>query len=126
MRAANRTGRTVVLRLRFDDFTRVTRSHTLPGATASTAPLLAAARGLVAAAAPLIAERGLTLIGFAVSNIDRGGAQQLELPLGGTGRDLLDIDAAVDRVRARYGNSALTRGVLIGRDTGLEVPHLPD
>ncbi len=126
MRAANRTGRTVVLRLRFDDFTRVTRSHTLPGATASTAPLLAAARGLVAAAAPLIAERGLTLIGFAVSNIDRGGAQQLELPLGGPGRDLLDIDAAVDRVRARYGNSALTRGVLIGRDTGLEVPHLPD
>ena len=126
MRAANRTGRTVVLRLRFDDFTRVTRSHTLPGATASTAPLLAAARGLVAAAAPLIAERGLTLIGFAVSNIDRGGAQQLEFPLGGPGRDLLDIDAAVDRVRARYGNSALTRGVLIGRDTGLEVPHLPD
>ncbi|HNM11527.1 MAG TPA: DNA polymerase IV, partial [Mycobacterium sp.] len=87
---------------------------------------LAAARGLVAAAAPLIAERGLTLIGFAVSNIDRGGAQQLELPLGRTGRDLLDIDAAVDRVRARYGNSALTRGVLVGRDTGLEVPHLPD
>ncbi len=126
MRAANRTGRTVVLRLRFDDFTRVTRSHTLPGATASTAPLLAAARGLVAAAAPLIAERGLTLIGFAVSNIDRGGAQQLELPLGGPGPDLLDIDAAVDRVRARYGNSALTRGVLVGRDTGLEVPHLPD
>ena len=126
MRAANRTGRTVVLRLRFDDFTRVTRSHTLPGATASTAPLLAAARGLVAAAAPMIAERGLTLIGFAVSNIDRGGAQQLELPLGGPGPDLLDIDAAVDRVRARYGNSALTRGVLIGRDTGLEVPHLPD
>ncbi|MCB0940394.1 MAG: DNA polymerase IV [Mycobacterium sp.] len=126
MRAANRTGRTVVLRLRFDDFTRVTRSHTLPGATASTAPLLAAARQLVAAAAPLIAERGLTLIGFAVSNIDRGGAQQLELPLNGDGPDLLDIDAAVDRVRARYGNSALTRGVLIGRDTGLEVPHLPD
>ncbi|HRD14462.1 MAG TPA: DNA polymerase IV, partial [Mycobacterium sp.] len=74
----------------------------------------------------LIAERGLTLIGFAVSNIDRGGAQQLELPLGGPGPDLLDIDAAVDRVRARYGNSALTRGVLVGRDTGLEVPHLPD
>ena len=126
MRAANRTGRTVVLRLRFDDFTRVTRSHTLPGATASTAPLLAAARQLVAAAAPLIAERGLTLIGFAVSNIDRGGAQQLELPLNGDGPDLLDIDAAVDRVRARYGNSALTRGVLVGRDAGLEVPHLPD
>ncbi len=126
MRTARRTGRTVVLRLRFDDFTRVTRSHTLSTATSSTAPLLAAARGLVAAAEPLIDERGLTLIGFAVANIDCGGAQQLELPLDGPGPDLLDIDAAVDRVRARYGNSALTRGVLVGRDAGLEVPHLPD
>ena len=30
MRAAGRVGRTVVLRLRFDDFSRATRSHTLP------------------------------------------------------------------------------------------------
>lgn len=80
MRAAGRTGRTVVLRLRFDDFGRATRSHTMPWATASTDVILCAARELVAAAAPLIAERGLTLIGFAVSNIDRGGTQQLELP----------------------------------------------
>ena len=36
MRTADRTGRTVVLRLRFDDFSRVTRSHTMPRATAST------------------------------------------------------------------------------------------
>src|ERR1700756_1075716 len=63
MRTAGRTGRTVVLRMRFDDFGRATRSHTLPRATASTEPLLAAARGLVSAAAPLIAERGLTMIG---------------------------------------------------------------
>src|SRR5918995_1503805 len=30
MRSADRAGRTVVLRLRFDDFTRASRSHTLP------------------------------------------------------------------------------------------------
>jgi DNA polymerase-4 len=29
-------------------------------------------------------------------------------------------------VRERYGNTALTRGVLLGRDPGLEMPHLPD
>ena len=126
MRGASRTGRTVVLRLRFDDFSRVTRSHTMPGATSSTAPILAAARELVAAAGPLIAERGITLVGFAVSNIDRGGAQQLELPLDGHGPDLIDLDEAMDRVRRRYGNSALTRGVLVGRDPGLEMPHLAD
>ncbi|WP_396930826.1 DNA polymerase IV [Mycolicibacterium sp.] len=126
MRSAQRTGRTVVLRLRFDDFTRVTRSHTMPRATGSTEPILAAARGLVAAAEPLIAERGITLIGFAVSNIDPGGAQQLELPLDGARPETLDLDTAVDRVRRRYGNAVLTRGVLVGRDTGLEMPHLPD
>ena len=82
MRAAGRTGRTVVLRLRFDDFSRATRSRTLPWATSSTQPILAAARQLVASAAPVIAQRGLTLVGFAVSGIDRSGAQQLTLPFG--------------------------------------------
>src|SRR6202042_1548045 len=124
MRAAERTGRTVVLRLRFDDFTRVTRSRTLPWATSSTQPLLAAARQLVAAAAPAIAQRGLTLIGFAVSGIDRSGAQQLMLPFGEG--EHLAIETAIDQVRRRYGRSALTRAVLIGRDAGLEMPQLPD
>ena len=90
MRDADRTGRTVVLRLRFDDFGRVTRSRTPAGGhRRPPTPILAAARGLVAAAAPLIAERGLTLVGFAVSNIDRDGAQQLELPF--------DVAARPDR-----------------------------
>jgi DNA polymerase IV len=129
MRSAGRTGRTVVLRLRFDDFGRATRSHTLPWATASTEPLLAAARGLVAQAGPLIAERGLTLVGFAVANIDRSGAQQLELPFPIDSHqpvDLLAVDAAIDRVRRRYGSAAITRGVLVGRRPLLEMPLLPD
>ena len=125
MRKAGRTGRTVVLRLRFDDFGRATRSHTMPRATASTDVILEAASELVAAAAPLIAERGLTLVGFAVSNIDRHGAQQLELPFE-EHADTVALDDAVDEVRKRYGNAAVTRGVLVGRDPGLEMPHLPD
>ncbi|MGQ9347297.1 DNA polymerase IV [Mycolicibacterium gilvum] len=128
MRAADRTGRTVVLRLRFADFSRATRSHTMPWATASTDAILDAARGLVAAAAPLIGERGLTLIGFAVCNIDRDGAQQMELPFASPAeaRDPLGVDLAIDRVRGRYGNAALTRGVLLGRDPGWEVPMLAE
>ncbi|KWX67398.1 DNA polymerase IV [Mycobacterium sp. NAZ190054] len=128
MRKAGRSGRTVVLRLRFDDFSRATRSHTMPKATASTDAILGAARRLIEAAAPLIAERGLTLIGFAVCNIDRDGAQQLELPFGPTvdGADSLTIDLAIDKVRGRYSTAALTRGVLVGRDAGVEMPMLPD
>jgi DNA polymerase-4 len=126
MRAAQRTGRTVVLRLRFDDFSRATRSLTLPRPTSSTQSVLAAARRLVAAAAPLVAERGLTLIGFAVSDIDRSGAEQLVLPFGAAQSRPAAIEATIDQVRRRYGTSALTRAVLVGRDSGLEVPHLPD
>ena len=127
MRAAGCTGRTVVLRLRFDDFSRATRSRTLPWATSSTQPILAAARQLVASGAPLIAQRGLTLVGFAVSGIDRSGAQQLTLPFGEGAPPAADaIDAAIDRVRRRYGRSSLTPAVLVGRDPGLEIPHLPD
>lgn len=125
MRKAGRTGRTVVLRLRFDDFGRATRSHTLARATASTEVILETARALVAAAAPLTAERGMTLVGFAVSNIDRDGAQQLELPFEES-HDTTAVDDAVDQIRQRYGNAALTRGVLLGRDPGLEMPMLPD
>jgi DNA polymerase IV len=127
MRAAGRTGRTVVLRLRFDDFSRATRSRTLPWATSSTQPILGAARQLVASAAPLIAQRGLTLVGFAVSGIDRSGAQQLTLPFDEGAPLAADaIDAAIDRVRRRYGRSSLTPAVLVGRDPDLEMPHLPD
>ena len=123
MRAADRTGRTVLLRLRFEDFSRATRSHSLPWATSSTQPILAVARELVASATPVIAQRGLTLVGFAVSGIDRTGSEQLMLPFTGEPRA---VDAAVDAVRRRYGKSALTRAVLVGRDPGIEVPHLPD
>ena len=122
MRKAGRSGRTVVLRLRFDDFTRVTRSQTLPYSTFHTETVLATARGLLAAALPLIEERGCTLIGLAVANLD--DSPQLMLPLERKSRSALD--SAVDEVRERFGISALTRGVLLGRRTGFEVPMLPD
>jgi DNA polymerase-4 len=124
MRAADRIGRTVVLRLRFADFTRATRSHTLPGPTAHTQTILTAVRALFAEAGPLIAGKGLTLVGIAVGNLNNGDAVQLELPLfahsGG------ELDEAMDRVRDRFGTTALTRAVNLGRDPGLTVPMLPD
>jgi DNA polymerase IV len=123
MRSAGRAGRTVVLRLRFDDFSRATRSHTLPRATAHTRTVLDAARALLAAALPLIEQQGVTLIGIAVGNLDDGGMQP---PLPFDRGDGVDLDAAVDAVRDRFGSSALTRAVLLGRDPGLEMPRLPD
>jgi DNA polymerase-4 len=124
MRAARRIGRTVVLRLRFGDFSRATRSHTLAHATAQTEAILAVARALLAAARPMIERRGLTLVGVAVSNLADDSAVQLALSFSGRSTDALD--AALDEVRARYGSTAITRAVLLGRDQGLTMPLLPD
>jgi DNA polymerase IV len=124
MRAAHRVGRTVVLRLRFDDFSRVTRSHTLPEATAHTPTVLATVRALLAGAAPLIEERGITLVGFAVTNLDHDRAVQPALPFDAQSGTALDV--ALDGVRDRFGTAAITRAVLLGRDEGLVMPMLPD
>jgi DNA polymerase-4 len=124
MRAAGRVGRTVVLRLRFNDFSRATRSHTLPHATAHTQTILATARGLLATAMPMIERQGLTLVGVAVGNLDDDRAVQLTLPFDRHSGDALD--AALDEVRERFGTAAITRAVLLGRDQGQSVPLLPD
>jgi len=124
MRAAGRGGRTVVLRLRFDDFTRATRSHTLPWPTAHTLTILTAVRGLMALATPMIQHQGLTLVGVAVSNLENAGAIQLALPFDRQ-RDGA-LDAALDEVRARFGSAAITRAVLLGRNHGMSMPMLPD
>ena len=124
MRTAGRVGRTVVLRLRFDDFSRATRSHTLPYPTASTQAILATARGLLATAMPMIEQRGITLVGIAVGNLEDGRSIQLALPFDRHSSDALD--AALDEVRLRFGSAAITRAVLLGRRRGLAMPLLPD
>jgi DNA polymerase-4 len=123
MRVAGRTGRTVTLRLRFDDFSRATRSHTLPNATANTATILATARMLLAGATPVIDRRGLTLVGVAVGNLQDGRSLQLALPFE---RDSDALDAALDEVWQRFGAQAVTRAVLLDRGRGVEMPLLPD
>jgi DNA polymerase-4 len=123
LRTARRLCRTVVLRLRFDDFSRATRSHTLPRPTTDTDAFVSALRALVAAAMPMIDRMGLTLIGVTLANLDNAGAVQLELPFGADARV---IDGAVDSIRDRFGTKAITRAVLLGRDPGMTVPLLPD
>ena len=124
MRKANRAGRTVMLRLRFTDFSRATRSHSLPRATAHTQTILDTVRVLLAHAMPMIEERGLTLLGISVGNLDGNDAIQLALPFDQ--QSDVHLDAALDAVRERFGSSSVTRAVLLGRDEGLTMPMLPD
>jgi DNA polymerase-4 len=122
LRAGGRVCRTVVLRLRFADYTRATRSHTMTEATAVTQTLLAEARALLTAAMPLIEQRGITLIGVSLSGLADAGSVQLALPFSRAAA----LDTTVDEVRSRFGSGAIKRGVLIGRDEGVSVPLLPD
>jgi DNA polymerase-4 len=124
LRAAHRVCRTVVLRLRFDDLSRATRSRTLPEATAQNETILATARALLREATPMIHSQGLTLVGVSLTNLCNDSAIQLVLPFD---RHQLDaLDAALDSLRDRFGTAAITRAVLLGRNQGFEVPHLPD
>jgi DNA polymerase-4 len=125
-RSAGRVGRTVMVRLRFRDFTRATRSHTLPEATAQTQAVLSAARDLLGAAMPTIAARGLTLVGVALANLDQCYGSGDQLALSFDRRDASALDTSVDEVRERFGSAALTRAVLLGRDSRPSVPLLPD
>jgi len=122
LRAARRVCRTVVLRLRFSDFSRATRSHTLNEATAHTPTILATARGLLAASMPTIERQGLTLIGVSLTSLENDDAVQLALPLDRRRA----LDATLDAVRDRFGTAAITRAALVGRDPGVVMPLLPD
>jgi DNA polymerase-4 len=129
MRNAERGGRTVTLRFRYDDFTRATRARSLAHPTAATEPIADVAMSILHSERGTIESKGLTLLGLSVGNLssippDARGVEQMVLPFGRKDRSLLD--GALDDLRRRFGNKALTRASLLGRRTGFEVPKLPD
>ena len=124
LRAAHRVGRTVVVRMRFDDYGRATRSHSLPHPTAATAPIIATALGLLGAAWPLVEERGLTLVGVSVAQLGPADVVQAVLPFERADAD--GLDTVVDAIRDRFGSTALNRAASAGADVGFTVPMLAD
>ena len=113
-----------ILRLRFEDFTRITRSHTMLRATWETAPVLTAARALLEGVTPLIQEFGLTLLGLSLTNLEDADALQLELPFAA--KNLGTLDPALDGIRQKFGTDAVKRAVLLDRGEGWSPPMLPD
>jgi DNA polymerase IV len=122
MRASGLGGRTVILRMRFGDYRRATRSRTLRAPTSSTVVILAALRELADESVPVFRERGLTMLGITVANLTGGAGVQLELPLD---RSSVALDSALDEVRERFGPRAIARGSHLGRDPGIAAWLLP-
>ena len=128
MRAAERPGSTVIVRLRYGDFTRSTASHTLSRPTLSTDLVLDVARRLLQSRMDVIRAKGCTLVGLSVSGLDDNPAQ-LVLPYTASSARALgnwELDEAVDAVRAKFGTSAVRRAVQVGHSDRPAMPILPD
>jgi len=124
LRDRDRVCRTVVLRLRYGDFAKATRSRTLRSPTDRTAVLLMVARGLLDAALPVIAERGITLIGVSLTQLGHLDSTQPELPIDWD--DGFGLDTVLDAVRDRFGATSVARAAQLGRDSGWSTPVLPE
>ena len=124
LRDGDRVCRTVVLRLRFGDFAKATRSRSLRAPTDRTAVLLTLARTLLASAQTEISARGITLIGVSLSQLDRAERVQPELPIDWG--DEARLDTVLDTLRDRYGATSVSRAAQLGRDPGWSSPILPE
>ena len=113
----------ITLRFRFDDFSRATRSQPVPSPTAATATVQDIALNLLDAAWPMIEERGLTLIGASVENLENEVAEQRALPF--SRGDLAVLDSTIDVIRDKFGGTSLTGADRIGSNGGLGVLLLP-
>jgi DNA polymerase IV len=71
----------------------------------------------------LIEARGITLVGISLTNLEDTDPLQLTLEEDWRPHAL---DEALDRVKDRYGTSAITRAVLVGRNPGISMPLLAD
>ncbi len=123
LRRADRAARTVVLRLRFGDFTNATRSHTLPEASNTTDEFVRPARQMLQGVWSEASLRGLTRIGISLTGLSSAATVQLALPFGR--RDMGQLDATIDAIQNRYGNGSVRRAVNLRR-SHLQVPMLPD
>ncbi len=101
-RRAGRTGRTVNLKVRFGDFSTVTRSVTISGATDSGQTIAREAKVLLRT---LDADQGIRLLGISLSNLTEGGTRQLSFEEARSTWD--DANRAVDGIRERYGRRAI-------------------
>jgi DNA polymerase-4 len=112
LRRAAARGHTVSLKVRFDDFTTVTRSETSPDAVAHAADVFPVIRLLWSRVDR--GGSGVRLLGVAVSGLEsRTAPEQMLL-----GDDHHGAAAAIDEIRQRFGDDAVVPGGLLPPQTG--------
>ena len=142
LRSQSVAGRTVTVKVKYADFSSVTRSHTLPVAVDTAAAVSAVAQALLA---ELDTGPGVRLLGVSVSGLETAGtARQLAFDLAGPGSgpaptgavadpdeavrrqvSWSEVTAAVDAIRARFGRSSVGTASMVGEE-GIVVPARRD
>jgi DNA polymerase-4 len=107
LRRAKVAARTVALKVRFDDFTTITRSHTVVGPVDTAHDLYRIAVALLDRAA--VGYRPIRLLGVGGEGLDAAGVPR-QLDLAGTGWE--DLEGAVEEIRLRFGDDAVARASL--------------
>ncbi|MGO4256314.1 DNA polymerase IV [Marmoricola sp. RAF53] len=117
MRHAGLAGRTVAIRVRYADFTTLTRSHTLSDPTDVTAEVHRTAVLLYDALGQETSQgRRVRLVGVRVEGLrPRAGAQRQGV-LGERERGWPEADRAMDRARTRFGRGAVRPATLLAGD----------
>lgn len=126
LRAAGRAGRTVTLKVRFADFSTITRSRTHPVALADGPGIARSASALLEG---VDVSPGVRLLGVSVSTLTEVGPQGYErqLSLAEAATDAwVTASTALDAVRDRFGAGALGPAVLAGGGPGLDVKRVGD
>ncbi len=110
LRVGGRRARTVTLKLRWGDFETLTRSRTLERPTHATRALAAAGEELLDGVLAQQGRRGVRLVGLAASNLVSGERQLGFEDGGGSAAREEQLDRALDAIRGRHGDAAVTRG----------------
>ncbi len=106
LRLSNTRGRTVQLKVRFGDFTTITRSSTLAGPTSSGSAIANEARDLLA---KINLTQGVRLLGVGVSGMakETEGEQLSFDDIASVPEDWRDAEQAIDEIRAKFGDAAI-------------------
>jgi DNA polymerase-4 len=111
LRAAHVAGRTVTLKVRFADFTTITRSRTLPEATDVTREIHETASALFRALG--LQRARIRLVGVRVEGLVPRSSVYHQLVLGGREHGWAEADQAMDRAASRFGYAAVQPASLL-------------
>jgi DNA polymerase IV len=114
MRTARVAGRTVTLKVRFADFTTITRSRTRGEATDVTQEIYGTASDLFTALG--LQRARIRLVGVRVEGLVPRDTVQRQLVLGEREHGWADADTAVDRATQRFGTAAVRPASLLSGD----------